>query len=248
VTFTNSGLIVTLAARLRLPALYPSARWPRAAVQVLDRPSDHGATRNLLLDCYLEGWAEPDLAKILAAATRDYRFHDPFIGSFSRWSLHEYFDRVQNGLSRLGVIGLQDMAFFLRGPMDARSKELQFWREAPRIGLTGVAWMEIGELGVSAERVAYDLNMAPFEFRAGTRPELRIPGDAAQTRMVSVAGIRPDSRKSARPFKGIIFPDVSEFESYMPSQAVPCWPGQNAVRAGGCFNTAACRQAADYYS
>ena len=31
VTFTNSGLIVTLAARLRLPALYPSARWPRAA-------------------------------------------------------------------------------------------------------------------------------------------------------------------------------------------------------------------------
>ena len=27
-------------------------------------------------------------------------------------------------------------------------------------------------------------------------------------------------RKSARPFKGIIFPDVSEFESYMPSHAV----------------------------
>src|SRR5262249_49002117 len=60
----------------------------------------------------------------------------------------------------------------------------------------------------------------PFEFRAGTRPELRIPGDAAQKRMVSVAGIRLDPRKSARPFKGIIFPDVSEFESYMPSQSV----------------------------
>lgn len=78
-------------------------------VQVLDRPSDHGATRNLLLDCYLEGWAEPNLAKILAGTTRDYRFHDPFVGSFSRWSLHEYFDRVQNGLSRLGVISLRDM-------------------------------------------------------------------------------------------------------------------------------------------
>ena len=38
--------------------------------------------------------------------------------------------------------------------------------------------------------------------------------------MVSVAGIRLESRKSARPFKGIIFPDVSEFESYMPTHAV----------------------------
>jgi hypothetical protein len=38
----------------------------------------------------------------------------------------------------------------------------------------------------------------------GVRPELRIPDGAAQTRMVSVARIRPDSRKSVRPFKGII--------------------------------------------
>jgi hypothetical protein len=44
--------------------------------------------------------------------------------------------------------------------MDALPGKLQFWREAPRIGLTGVAWIEIGELGVSAERVAYDLNVA----------------------------------------------------------------------------------------
>jgi hypothetical protein len=39
-------------------------------------------------------------------------------------------------------------------------KELQFWREAPRIGLTGVAEIEVGEQGVIAECVAYDLNMA----------------------------------------------------------------------------------------
>ena len=44
--------------------------------------------------------------------------------------------------------------------MNAHPNALQFWREAPRIGLTGVAWIEIGELGVSAESVAYDLNMA----------------------------------------------------------------------------------------
>ena len=141
-------------------------------VQVLDRLSDHGATRNLLLDCYLEGWAEPNLAKILAATTRDYRFHDPFVGNFSRRSLHEYFARVQNGLSRLGVIGLQDMAFFLRGPMDARSNELQFWREAPQIGLTGIARIEVGVRGVSAECVAYDLNVASDLLRNGsTNPQ-----------------------------------------------------------------------------
>jgi hypothetical protein len=51
-------------------------------------------------------------------------------------------------------------------------------------------------------------------------PELRIPGTAAQTRMVSTAKIRLDSRKSTRPFKGIICDDISEFESHMPSKAV----------------------------
>ena len=51
-------------------------------------------------------------------------------------------------------------------------------------------------------------------------PELRITGAAAQTRMVSVAGIRLVSRKSTRLFKGIICDDISEFESHMPSHAV----------------------------
>ena len=35
-----------------------------------------------------------------------------------------------------------------------------------------------------------------------------------------MAGIRLDSWKSARAFKGIICDDISEFESYMPSHAV----------------------------
>jgi hypothetical protein len=50
--------------------------------------------------------------------------------------------------------------------------------------------------------------------------ELHLPNAAAQTRIVSVARIRLDSRKSVRPFKGIICDDISEFESYMPSHAV----------------------------
>jgi len=43
---------------------------------------------------------------------------------------------------------------------------------------------------------------------------------AAQPRIVSVARIRLDSRKSGRSFKGIFCADVSEFESHMPSHAV----------------------------
>ena len=43
---------------------------------------------------------------------------------------------------------------------------------------------------------------------------------AARTRIVSAAAIRLDHRKSVRPFKGIFCDDISEFESYMPSQAV----------------------------
>jgi hypothetical protein len=38
--------------------------------------------------------------------------------------------------------------------------------------------------------------------------------------MVCVARIRLGSWKSARAFKGVIYDDISEFESYMPSHAV----------------------------
>jgi len=51
-------------------------------------------------------------------------------------------------------------------------------------------------------------------------PRLRLRNAAAQTRIVSAARIRLDSRKFVRPFKQIICGDVSEFESHMPRQAV----------------------------
>jgi hypothetical protein len=73
--------------------------------------------------------------------------------------------------------------------------------------------------------------------RSGTRPELRLPAPAAQTRIVSMARIRVYPRKSVRPFKGIFCADVSEFESHMPSHAV----GLSAsllVSAGGAFRRA----------
>jgi hypothetical protein len=45
-------------------------------------------------------------------------------------------------------------------------------------------------------------------------PELRISGAAAQTRVVSLAGIRLGSWESARAFKGIICDDISEKPHY----------------------------------
>src|SRR5262249_56771036 len=56
-------------------------------------------------------------------------------------------------------------------------------------------------------------------------------GEASATRKclslrgLLVVRIRLDHRKSVRPFKGIFCNDVSEFESYMPSQAVPSLRG-----------------------
>src|SRR5262249_55218191 len=52
-----------------------------------------------------------------------------------------------------------------------------------------------------------------------TNARASIPAEtAAQTRIVSADRIRLDPWKSVRPFKGIFCHDISEFESYMPSQ------------------------------
>src|SRR6516225_1925593 len=128
-------------------------------VQFLDR--DQSANPTSPLNRYIEGWAQNDLEKILDATAPSYRFTDPFVGTFVRRSLHKYFDLLRDRLSCTGAITRHELAFFLRGPMKLRShKELQYWREAPQIGLTGVAEIEIVERGVAAERVAYDLNLA----------------------------------------------------------------------------------------
>ena len=131
-------------------------------VRFLGQARDQEASQTSTLDCYLEGWAEANVGKILDATASSYRFRDPFVGTFSRRSLREYFDVLRDRLSRAGAIRRSDLAFFLRGPMDQTSHPngLQFWREAPRIGLTGVTQIEVGERGVIAERVSYDLNLA----------------------------------------------------------------------------------------
>ena len=73
---------------------------------------------------------------------------------------------------------------------------------------------------VPSRRRRHDGQRRLLKIPAEPSPELRIPNAAAQTRVVSLAGIRLGCWESARAFKGIICDDVSEFESYMPSQTV----------------------------
>jgi hypothetical protein len=63
-----------------------------------------------------------------------------------------------------------------------------------------------------------------------TEPRAAYPRAAAQTRVVSLAGIRLQSWESVRAFKGIICHDISEFESYMPSHAVWSLWAMSALR------------------
>jgi hypothetical protein len=119
---------------------------------------------------YLEGWAEADPAKIAGATAQDYDFHDPLIGHFSRRTLPQYFGLLR---SQLGIAGLtatrDDLAFTLRGPVASaprRANCQQYWREAPRLGLTGIAEITLRDGYVAAETVTYDLNMACEALRA----------------------------------------------------------------------------------
>ena len=138
---------------------------PRAAK--FQQASERKASQTSALDRYLEGWAKLDLEEIVDATAPDYCFRDPFVGIFSRWSLHAYFDVLMRRCSRAGAVKPRDIAFELHGPMEGLSHlgGIWFWREAPRIGLTGVTQIEVGEQGVIGETVAYDGNLASDKLR-----------------------------------------------------------------------------------
>src|SRR5262245_28875424 len=150
-----------------LVAAERKALWVRDSIaQSLDNASGETGTETTIwsrhLGWYLEGWAEANLAKIFAATAHGYRFDDPLVGAFSRWSFPVYFEHLRGRFARAGAIAPQDFAFFSHGPMNGprRRGQLKFFREAPRLGLTGVAFITIGDRGIIAESVAYDLNLA----------------------------------------------------------------------------------------
>ena len=115
-----------------------------------------------LLDRYLEGWAENNLSKISSAMAPGYCFDDPHVGQFSRWSISLYLkgfgqDSPASVDARLGISAF---SFTGRPTGHAVAASSRSFREAPRLGLTGVTTITIGEHGVVAEAVAYDLNPA----------------------------------------------------------------------------------------
>ena len=111
---------------------------------------------------YREGWAEANWQKIFAATADEYCFDDPLIASFSRWNLSTYFERLHAKFARVGAIDAKDIAFILSGPMDGSWHRgcCTFFREAPRLGVSGISVITLGAHGVIAECVAYDLNLA----------------------------------------------------------------------------------------
>ena len=114
---------------------------------------------------YIAGWAQADAAMIARAAADGYRFHDPLVGVFARQRLSRYFDflHAQFDCARVPA----QPAFYLHGPMDGCAQgEFAFFREAPQLGLTGIARIVVGPCGVMAETVSYDLNMATEMLRS----------------------------------------------------------------------------------
>jgi hypothetical protein len=120
------------------------------------------ASERRLLALYILGWSEADPVKIAEATTARYEFHDPLVGRFSRRSLPEYFEHLQARFAVTGATRRRDVAFTLRGPMQGlpQTGSVQYWREAPHIGLTGVANIAVTAAGVAADAVGYDLNLA----------------------------------------------------------------------------------------
>src|SRR5262249_39544615 len=87
-----------------------------------------------------------------------------------------------------------------------------------RYGRRGFDWRL--RMRASPDRSLQSRSISRLDMRRGDPPPPAPPTFAARTRIVSAAGIRLDHRKSVRSFKGIFCHDISEFESYMPSQPV----------------------------
>jgi hypothetical protein len=115
-----------------------------------------------LLDRYLQGWAEANPTKIFFGTANGYRFNDPLVGPFSRWTIPLYFEHLCRRFARSGQTTARDIALILSGPIDGppRLGQVRFFREAPRLGLTGISLITVGEHGVIAESVVYDPNVA----------------------------------------------------------------------------------------
>ena len=119
------------------------------------------------LALYIAGWSEADPHKIADATAAEYVLDDAFVGRFSGYALPRYFEILRSRFGATAPTAQKDLAFALRGPMDGPSPVRQYWREAPRLGLTGVSGIAVTPRGIVADTVAYDLNVACEILRSG---------------------------------------------------------------------------------
>jgi hypothetical protein len=155
-----------------LQSLVVSSRQPPVARRhdTYRRPSGtQGRIEAEALALYIAGWAEADPHKIADATASEYVLEDAMVGRFSSHTLAKYFEALRSRFGTTAPTAQKELAFELRGPIDGPSGEpiRQYWREAPRLGLTGVTWITVTPRGVAADSVAYDLNLACEIIRSG---------------------------------------------------------------------------------
>jgi hypothetical protein len=126
----------------------------------------HAPISHRFLLRYIEGWAEANASKIVAAGSEDYSFLDPLVGSFDRDSLQDYFAILKQR------VGFDSSCFPQRGVcLEALATQwqaplLRFWRSIPECGLSGTSDIEFSGTRIRREVVCYELNIATEWLRA----------------------------------------------------------------------------------
>ena len=120
--------------------------------------STTSATRAEHLNAYAAGWMSGDTAKILDGAAPGFVYDDPQVGLIDRDAFPTYFAEL-----------VRELDMQRGGPPDGSLIELSHvvseeadgvltawaWWSFPGTGIEGGALIEVGDAGVSSERIAY---------------------------------------------------------------------------------------------
>ena len=125
-----------------------------------DVPADRG-DRSAIAG-YMQGWAEADPDRIRAVTPCSYVLDDPVLGIFGRENIEDYFALIADLFEGTGRVDRRDVIFCLHGPVwpTTATPHLLFWREAPRLGLSGISRIDLECGRVCREHVTYDLSLA----------------------------------------------------------------------------------------
>lgn len=122
---------------------------------------------------YIEGWAEADTVKIAEAASADYSFLDPLVGTFDRNSLADYLAILRERVG-FGTVPSQRCKVYLGAFRDPNwtGPLLRFWRALPECGLAGTSEITMQAGRVCRETVCYELNIATERLRSRSWPRI----------------------------------------------------------------------------